>query len=91
MTRSEQSIEHEIDVARTDLEASLGELKASVKAKLDIKQRVRDAVDRKLYTASMFYDRMAHRVREHRALVIGVAAGVLGLTTVALIAHNRRA
>jgi len=34
MTRSEHSIEHEIDVARTDLEASLVELKANVKAKL---------------------------------------------------------
>lgn len=29
--RSEHSIEHEIDVARTDLEDNLGELKASVK------------------------------------------------------------
>ena len=89
--RSEQSIEHEMDVARTDLEASLGELKATVKDKLDIKKRLRDTVDRKLYTASMFYDRMAHRVREHRALLIGVTAGVLGVTTVALIAYNRRA
>jgi hypothetical protein len=91
MTRSEHSIEHEIDVARTDLEANLGELKASVKAKLDIKRRVRDAVDRKAYRASMFVDRMTHKVREHRALVIGAAVAVLGLTTIALIAYNRRA
>lgn len=93
MTRSEHAIEHEIDVARTDLEANLSELKASVAETLDIKKRLRDAFDRKAYQASMFVDRMLDKARENRTLLIGVAAGAVGVTTIALIAYykyNRR-
>jgi len=72
MTRSEHNIERELDVARADLQANLSELKETVKEKLDVKKRLRDAVDR------------------NKVLIIAIA-GAVGLTTLALIAYNRRA
>jgi len=72
MTRSEHNIERELDVARADLQANLSELKETVKEKLDVKKRLRDAVDR-------------------NKVLISAIAGAVGLTTLALIAYNRRA
>lgn len=42
--RDPQVIAREIDEARHDLEASLGELKELVRYKLDLKQRARNAI-----------------------------------------------
>lgn len=68
--RDPQVIAREIDHARHDLDESLGALKALVRDKLDIKQRVRHAFDRKI-------DDAREVVRRHVALAV-VAACTVG-------------
>jgi hypothetical protein len=89
--RSEHNIEREIDVARHDLEDNLSELKATVREKLDIKGRLQREVDRRLFLLSQQWRRLTLGVRERPALAIGAVAGMLGVTTLVLIAYARRA
>ena len=91
MTRSERNIEREIDVARADLEDNLSELKATVRDKLDVRKRVREAYDRRMLDARIVVRRLIRRARERPLVTIGALAGALGVTTLALVAYNRRA
>jgi hypothetical protein len=88
--RSEHNIEHEIDVARHDLEDNLSELKASVREKLDIKGRMQREFDRRLFLLSQQWRRLTLGVRERPAVALGALAAMLGVTTTVLILYARR-
>jgi hypothetical protein len=88
--RSEHNIEHEIDVARHDLEDNLSELKASVRSKLDIQGRLQREFDRRLFLATQQWKRLTLGVRERPGLALGALAGMAGVTTLALVAYARR-
>ena len=73
--RDPQVIASEIDRARRDLDASLGALKALVRDKLDVKQRARHAIERRVRGAG-------EAVRRHAAITAVVVCAVIALVYV---------
>ena len=88
--RDPNVIAREIDHARHDLEASLGELKELVRHKLDLKLRARQAVGRAIERgvdgALTAVRRAEVVVRDHAAIAAIAACAVLALVYV----HARR-
>ncbi|HEY0483904.1 MAG TPA: DUF3618 domain-containing protein [Kofleriaceae bacterium] len=102
--RDPQVIAREIDEARHDLEASLGELKELVRYKLDIKQRARqavgevvehgigrarDAVWRAADAVRDAGDAVRQKVQQYPAYAV-LAAGLFGGLVFAYVQSRRR-
>jgi hypothetical protein len=83
--RDPQVIAREIDRARHSLEHSLGELKELVRDKLDIKQRVRRAIDRRVHDTGVALQRVEATALRHPAVTAIAACAVLAL----LLFHAR--
>ncbi|HTJ43585.1 MAG TPA: hypothetical protein VL463_15880 [Kofleriaceae bacterium] len=78
-----ERIEMQIDDARHDLERSLAELKDLVRAKVDVKQHVKDAIAHAEDRLAASYDRAKLQVRLHPwtagLIAGGVVAGIAAL------------
>ncbi len=101
--RDRQEIEREMFHAREDLEQNLGELKQTVREKVDVPDRVRAAVDEKKQQARELarrgkdglvraYGRSRDFTKERPVLVGSIAAGiVLGVIgTIMLLRYRAR-
>lgn len=80
--RDPHVIASEIDRARHDLDDDLGALKALVRDKLDVKQRARDAIDRRLHQVGDVVRRVRDRARQHPAVAALAACAVFALAYV---------
>ncbi len=91
--RSADQIEQELDIARSDLESSLEQLKGAIEDKVDVKAHARRAIDRAkerateiadrgMKQAAIVYCKAEAKVRARPDIVTGV---LLGLVTVATL------
>ena len=90
--RSADQIEQELDIARSDLESSLEQLKDVIHDKVDLKakahraidrakQRAADAADRGLTKVATLFYRAEARIRERPDIVTGILLGVVTLAS----------
>lgn len=91
--RSADQIEQELDIARSDLETSLEQLKDAIHEKVDIKAkaeramirakvRAEEAADRALTKVATLFYRAEARMRARPDIVTGVLLGVVALASV---------
>lgn len=88
--RDQETIERELAAARGNLEHELGELKDIVRDKLDIKQRVRQAVQRGKQELRDLARRVEAGAREHPATALALLAGLTLLVGAVVLARRRR-
>lgn len=90
--RERQEIEQEMFHAREDLEQNLGELKQTMREKVDVPDRVRHVVENTKQQARELARRSVDFTKQRPVLVGGIALGlVLGLIgTVMLIRYRER-
>jgi len=88
--RDQEAIEHELAAARGDLVQELGELKDIVRDKLDVKQRVRQAVRRGKQELGDLARRVEAGAREHPGTVLVLLAGLTVLVGAVVFARSRR-
>jgi hypothetical protein len=86
--RDPHVIASEIDRARHDLDESLGALKALVRDKLDVKQRARDTIDRRLHQVGDAVQRIRERARQHPVIAVLTACAALALAYVYVRRHR---
>lgn len=86
--RDPRVIASEIDRARHDLDENLGELRALVRSKLDVKQRARHAARRAVGGARTAVQRTGATLRQHAAIT-AIAVGVV-VTLAWLLVRRRR-
>jgi hypothetical protein len=82
--RDLHTIEREIDTARFDLEQALGRLRSVVMAKLDIKARVRDAIERRKARTRRLVAMTTQGARAYPAVA------VLAVAVAAMLLYVRR-
>lgn len=87
--RDPHVIASEIDRARHDLDESLGALKALVRDKLDVRQRVRGAIERGLQRIREVVQRLRARARQHQGIAALTVCAVAALVYV-WISRRRR-
>lgn len=101
--RDRQDIEQEMFHAREDLEQNLGELKQTMKEKVDVPDRMRHIVEDKKQQvralarrgadgAKRAYDKSVTFTKERPVLVGGIAAGVVAgiVGTILLLRYRAR-
>lgn len=88
--RDQETIEHELTAARGNLEHDLGELKDVVRDKLDVKQRMRDAVQRGKHQLGDLSRRARSGAREHPGTALALLAGLALLVSAVVFTRSRR-
>lgn len=86
----QEVIEHELTAARQDLEHELGELKDTVRDKLDLKQRARQAARRSRQELTDLGRRVSTGARDRPGTALAVLAGLTLLIGAAVFATRRR-
>ncbi|HEX7836458.1 MAG TPA: hypothetical protein VF469_03295 [Kofleriaceae bacterium] len=88
--RDQETIEHELAAARGNLEHELGELKDIVRDKLDVKQRVKEALQRGKEELRDLARRVEAGAREHPGTALALLAGLTLLVGAVVFTRRRR-
>lgn len=86
-----ETIERELAAAREDLGHELGELKDTVRGKLDVKQRARHAARRGKRELTDLGQRVSSGAREHPGTALALSAGLVLLVGAVVFARRHRA
>jgi hypothetical protein len=88
--RDRETIEHEIEVKRDDLEAGVAQLKDVVLDKVNVKRRARRALEHGKDEAIEATARARGLARDRPEVVIAVIAGVVALIALGVAVQRRR-